>query len=1152
MIRNSFAKEKEIDTRQMPLSARGKIHDVSGALFNTKIDLPSEERAAHSLPTIWAPLHIYKNACKESYPSSKLIMSYLLDLIELIFNQNNLPYKIELEEINLRPIDIEKSANNSFISALKKLNPDKNYEAYHLVYLNHDNRRELIGSTSPYTLFFLSANITETHFYQTQDTYFHKRKDLKDRNPEFVTYLGNLADQIEQISLKSNLGHKHPLNPFRTYLKSALDEAKEVLPYNKNNYGDTPFMTITGVMLFTLNDNGGIDSQYKIHPNDEREIHGALPLVLRSNLTGRYFFNYDFPIDFKISGKGIGVLPHYNYNYPWINPLVDFLEDYLVVLDYEPDDSFLYMGKNKEKNKIQKCLLPLTMKFFEYFKTEDIEKYFEIRMMSSGQEWEVKLEVPIKGGHDVLRFSKIYTETERTIDDNYGRVLKLSGKDCPFLALWPGLISDEMEDFYLLEYNRSSVKHNLIFYSEQHRETEMEANTDLSDKKLFLQELKPAKALREKAVTTFSLKKSFPDVIRMKFERDRETCSGIWAIKRRGGWERATKVMTGSENYISIDFGTTNTNVAILLAGDNEKIWEYDYAAASDKMLYYFNKTISADKKNEKRLFEEFVKMLRLYFVPLRLKQQTQYDAGDPLSAYVPFPSLLLEYMDGNISLEKKQGLCHINIPFYGEPSSSNNEFAFEFKWGDGKDYMDKYITQILMMLKAMFIKSRKNPEEVIVLVSYPMAYSKKRFQSFQSFWKTKIQEMGFKGFRFIDESQAALKYFSSMQNEAICFREDTSVVMDIGGGTTDLCVYRNGEVVCSDSMLIGGRDIVGWFGVKNEDPAKAAANPIVKFLENNVFENYDTIRNTDEYKKNFNSQLKFGYLIKHPEFLYRFYNKTIGSPQFDFVKIILSYFFCGIFYYMGLLFRDKNKFKEFPKNVYIGGNASRFLDWLVMNEWEDNVQKRDVAEIFTDAFFSGCRLEDTAEKEKFRFTIKKSVEPKSEVALGLIQGKDQMNTFNSGMKDDFEFRSYKYSIFGENLRKGDIEKQTSDVLSYEAEDFNRHEFKIEENEVNGIEYANVKKSELYLYNSRFVDYLLNRQLLKPEEGSLITGDFENGCIATLKDDSGYVPILRREINGHIKDVGSEIGTSFFILGLKGFVHKIVEITGKKLFPLKG
>jgi len=222
-------------------------------------------------------------------------------------------------------------------------------------------------------------------------------------------------------------------------------------------------------------------------------------------------------------------------------------------------------------------------------------------------------------------------------------------------------------------------------------------------------------------------------------------------------------------------------------------------------------------------------------------------------------------------------------------------------------------------------------------------------------------------------ESIAAARYFSNPPDPR--YRApivDGTICMDIGGGTTDIAIWRNKKVVYQTSILFAGRDIF--------------LNPIrmlPEFLSGFQVDTADLVRLKD-HRAAFYAQADA--LIKQEGslLLEKLPNKNAEVGTQGFVRL-LAIAVAGLFYYVGLVLRtltEKGQFDRSIPAVFVAGNGSRIFHWLAGRRFS-----RD--SMVTDLFLEMMKAATGFDQSNLKIQI--SSLPKSEVAFGLIRDESQL-----------------------------------------------------------------------------------------------------------------------------------------------------------------
>lgn len=149
-----------------------------------------------------------------------------------------------------------------------------------------------------------------------------------------------------------------------------------------------------------------------------------------------------------------------------------------------------------------------------------------------------------------------------------------------------------------------------------------------------------------------------------------------------------------------------------------------------------------------------------------------------------------------------------------------------------------------------------------------------------------------------ITEAQASAVYF--LETSTFNTGGGYAVVVDIGGGTTDISFWNNRKLKWEDSVKFAGGDVIDIL------------IDLKKFVEiNTVFNSYDlAMRDWPYVEKKWNTKMED---LRSKEFC----NKTFRT---------LGLFYGGLCYYIGMHMKSNNL--NVPiKNIAFAGNGIRFLE---------------------------------------------------------------------------------------------------------------------------------------------------------------------------------------------------------------------------------
>jgi hypothetical protein len=322
------------------------------------------------------------------------------------------------------------------------------------------------------------------------------------------------------------------------------------------------------------------------------------------------------------------------------------------------------------------------------------------------------------------------------------------------------------------------------------------------------------------------------------------------------------------------------------------------------------------------------------------------------------------------------------------------NRVADDLKWSanDREEFLASvFLRNIAALALASAREAGVRPQNVTFAYAYPRAFEADRLSDLQARWRGVLgtaQEAGGATGRPrlatpLDEGQSALQYF--LGRKAVAVTGDASVIMDVGGGTSDLAAYARGTALALDSLRWGGRDLVS--SRVRQGGVIGFTNPFVRAFTEWAEQNGlpgSQLEPLRKFRKEGHDALALGYLLCSPWYRGDGALRFRESPEYGAFRGLVLYFFAAAFHYTGLLLRalDATDPDLRLDAVVLAGNGSRFLEWL-QREWGETVPNpfRDV-------------LLDVLSKARGRPQAKpprvvQSPAPKHEVALGLVANSD-------------------------------------------------------------------------------------------------------------------------------------------------------------------
>jgi hypothetical protein len=231
----------------------------------------------------------------------------------------------------------------------------------------------------------------------------------------------------------------------------------------------------------------------------------------------------------------------------------------------------------------------------------------------------------------------------------------------------------------------------------------------------------------------------------------------------------------------------------------------------------------------------------------------------------------------------------------------------------------------------------------------------------------------------FRTESLAIAQYFADEERYDLVY----STCIDMGGGTSDISVWENNQLVHQCSIQLAGRNIFSQFLDLNKS-----------FL-GRIFE-LDEREWRDLNEGKFNAKLDVLLRLEGEDWLKSKRAFHFEDPEFQGFLRLIALGTAGIYYYVGTILGALYQEGKYSRNritpVYVGGNGSRLLHWLAVGGHFD--RNSEVNSLFSRMLSKGSGFKDTEEVTRL------SQKPKDEVACGLVRGQTKLQGLDRKAKD--------------------------------------------------------------------------------------------------------------------------------------------------------
>lgn len=906
-------------------------------------DGASSKNEITSIPSPFARIDLVKTAfvrvCQPDVNTKKInldgntifhkMVSDTLDVGEIFFNIDKYSDKIEIVKwdsvamISLLE-NSDKEGHRYLADALRKYmvsdakayNFNQLQDIYILNYKNGLNELDIIGATSPRTIFFSTANKLEDVSKEInfgQDRPFDSDfQPLYKRDKEYVKAWFVLSKSIPGFAglfpevyeyLQATL--KMLDIDFRNELKGLTNSdplAKSNIQVSVNH--QTNIVEVLGYPILKKLNEPIKGSDFEIVSKVQLE---QMPLVLPVE-SGNMYANLHYTTALwgkdnragyfdKQDDLNLRRLPNDGAIYPYLT-IGDFLEDTIIQVPHSLNKKSFFDGNYDGTPNVEKSyLLPLKRRFFEFFSSVDLQNPLvdgsPMIKMENINDMSVKvyLRIPIKGNSNVkyVEYTKLYYGEGNAANPsrNEGAIVEA---DFTGFLMPNVMFANPNEALYKIGcVSTYSRKFQFSFYKGVNKLSVTHACRNKNGEDFY------------KAVTYTLYKENFDYIVLTDANNNQGVLVPIFAQQR------------GTEQFkFAVDLGTSNTHVEVMKNGDLEP-HTFAYDVKDSPMVKMFETSPNAIQ-NFLQVHEE----LEEYdFLPFILGEESMFK----------FPTrTVLSHAKGvdwnNVILPYEL----VNIPFaYNKRMSNayNDTPKDNIKWGKGQEqrYISVFIDCLMLMLRNKVVMNGGNLQQTDITCFYPISMSPKRVNLIRTTWNNAYHKYFGNGTtKSMTESSAPIQYF---------FRQNATatnlVSIDIGGGTTDIAFAKNGELQNVTSFKFASNDLF------ESSLDESLHNGIIDYFKKVV---EDKIKDIDELKKILDTNTK-------PSNIASFFFSLPENPaaanldrsviDFDVLlrddenfKIVFIIFYTAIIYHIAQILKLKSM--PMPRHISFSGNGSKIL----------------------------------------------------------------------------------------------------------------------------------------------------------------------------------------------------------------------------------
>ena len=948
------------DSNPLNSVAINAIEDPNGAHSSREIT---------SIPSPYARIDLVKTAFKEvanlgpeGNTTFHKMVSDALDIGQIFFNADK--YKDQIEIISWdRKADLDRlidspNPQHKLLGESLRLYLEQDAQTYNfdslakLYLINYTRGPEplnIIGGTSPSTLFFTSANKFDLAGFQegSDKLLDDEYQPLHERDPEYIKYLFSLRNSISGFSSKM----KELDDYFELTYKHLSRELKDQVGQLGNHYDNLPNLNIDGggeiVEVLGVNLKKAKGKEDAIKDSDfviksERSQGDEYPPLVLPNEVFNTPLKYVSAVweskekapHFDERSLEDRTLPVDGNKYPYLT-ISDFLEPVVIRTEFPVDKNYFIDGGFKPTDEEGKgFLLPIKPAYFKYFDISSLtqtingEKRFELNSLSGGYV-EAILRVPVQKGHHIT-YRRTYNnpvneaqKPEYNEPANKGAIIenRINVGITPFYK-FPQSINPE--------YNVALYDADFIFDNNQ-----FELSYFDQDNKLIPSNQIHKVQRRFKEEETYNM---FGDVVKANFDYiqlKHDFAKGIMVpqfFDRIGGT---------SEFAFSIDFGTTNTHIEYSIDGGKPQPLEID---KSEK--YHIGSLIAF-----KDLKEGYLKALRDDLMPEEIHAEGNYQ----------FPQRTA------INFHKKTNfnqpvfsLANISIPFKYEKESFDlsSKVKTNLKWNsktsENQKILFAFFEELIKIIRNKALLNGGSTDNLEITWSYPASMLKYQLNLMESDWEKIIQAYLGDNVKIKKVCESLTPYYYYYKFEGIPAMEKPLVSIDIGGGTSDVAVYREEAPILFSSYKFAGDAIFGDNFNRNINingfVNKYYSKVIQKLEENDqriLIEAVNKIKASDSSHDVINAffSLKDNKSLNDRNVDVDFLHFLKTDSDF---KVIFLLFYVSQIYHIAQLLKKKDI--PVPGVISFSGTASKLLGVIDSSSRHDSL-KRLASESFKNVF---------------------------------------------------------------------------------------------------------------------------------------------------------------------------------------------------------
>lgn len=567
-------------------------------------------------------------------------------------------------------------------------------------------------------------------------------------------------------------------------------------------------------------------------------------------------------------------------------------------------------------------LLPFKDFVSEYFTSEDLEKQVELAAVCTpeGPGVRVSLTVQLSGFDRPVSYT-MFREYALKAENEIKQ-------DFPTLALWPNVPPGLWKEYFLLVETTEEYG-ELAFRVQQPT-----ANAQSENRRSGQESYQYWKCDRYPDILSAIAKNAEPlGLIPLKIPRARGGNATTWTV--------------------GVDFGTSFTNIYVR-KGDS---------GSPEKLQLQTNllKITHSLEDIQTIIYREF-------FIPDLLLPEGK---NPPMSTVLTTRG----WQESQGEIPDLITNARIYIPRLDKYEFDKQYIKTNIKWKQVQ-YQRPFLGQLVRMIAAK--AALEGVRNIEWSVSYPSAFSSMDLNRYDGAWRQvlkdldstsnqnhNLQEQGLQ-----TESIAFAQFFGDVLKKNLIY----TTCVDIGGGTSDISVWQDNQLIHQASVPYAGRDIF-----------HSILEPNLAFI-GDIFglpqEAGKSVASVLSNQRNFNASLDIYLRANSERILSEGYIMNADKPRNREFSTLLAFACGGLFHYLGLI--QKQLIQENLLNnqeiitpVLVGGNGSRFFHWLTPSGSYN--QKSEINILIREILVRASGLNENPD------LLTLSNQPKQETCAGLV-----------------------------------------------------------------------------------------------------------------------------------------------------------------------